>query len=93
MTFATARDSDRILRAGRAVWVPLAMRDRVRPAPDLAPAKGGAGAGRALGGPVRCGMIRHCVAKAMAFAKTLGAGIRSISCRPPDCNRRPYPPP
>jgi len=47
--------------------------DSARPGGREAPARGGAGAGRALWGPVRCKMMCQVVAKAMAFAKVSGA--------------------
>jgi|GEM_PF-3798523 len=84
-TFAKVRDSDQIVRAetGEALPRPRPLRDApsgatgrerlcedsARPGGREAPAEGGAGAGRALWGPVRCKWTGHGVAKAMAFAK------------------------
>ncbi|GGH52232.1 hypothetical protein GCM10011341_16560 [Frigidibacter albus] len=93
--------------------MPLATRDRMRPAPDLAgekrppegdertetfqwkvsaknarPRNAQLGPGREGGrwpgplGPVRCGLIRRFVAKAMAFAKGSYAGARDFGRRP-----------
>ncbi|GGH54948.1 hypothetical protein GCM10011341_21960 [Frigidibacter albus] len=47
-----------------------------------APAEGGAGAVRALWGPVRCKLKSHRVAKAMAFAIPSAASHRPYANRP-----------